>query len=68
MKDINNQMFMPYDNNGMYMPYDLENRLNSLERMVRRLDARITKLENSSMNALPDIYNQNIYPNAMNMM
>lgn len=77
MKDRNNQMFMPYmDNFYPYMNNDLENRVNSLERMVKRLDTRVSKLENSNTNvygneyntSIPDLYNQNIYPNAMHMM
>lgn len=79
MKDRNNQMFMPY---GEYYPYpymnnDIENRINSLERMVQRLNSRVSKLENSNNTnvygneyntSIPDVYNQNIYPNAMHMM
>lgn len=82
MKDRNNQMFMPFPNqqfpNQQFfptMPSELENRINSLERMVRRLDARVSKLEgntgiynNEYNTSLPDVYNQNIYPNAMHMM
>lgn len=84
MKDRNNQMFMPYDQNAFYpypyaYPYmqnNLENRVESLERMVKKLENRISKLENSTTNvygneyntSIPDIYNQNIYPNAMHMM
>ena len=49
MKDVNNQMFMPYGN-AFYpnMPNELENRINSWERIVKRLDGRVNKLE--SMN------------------
>lgn len=72
MKDRNNQMYMPYDNGFFYpyMPNDIENRIDSLERMVKRLDSRVTRLENNYNNNsnMPDIYNQNIYPNAMHMM
>ena len=78
MKDRNNNMFMPFPNQGFMpnmnmptMPMELENRVNSLERMVKRLDARVSKLEgNTGMynTSLPDVYNQNIYPNAMHMM
>lgn len=80
MKDRNNQMFMPFPNQQFFptmptMPSELENRVNSLERMVRRLDARVSKLEgntgmynNEYNTSLPDVYNQNIYPNAMHMM
>jgi len=74
----NNQMYMPYDQNGFYpyMPYELENRIQSLERMVKRLESRISRLEgttnvyttNEYNTSLPDVYNQNIYPNAMHMM
>ena len=71
MKDRNNQMYMPYDN-GFFYPYmsnDIENRLDALERMVKRLDTRVSRLENNSMyqnnnQNMPDVYNQNIYPNA----
>ena len=51
MKDFNNQMFMPYGN-AFYpnMPNELENRINSLERIVKRLDGRVNKLE--SMNGV----------------
>lgn len=51
MKDVNNQMFMPYGN-AFYpnMPNELENRINSLERIVKRLDGRVSKLE--SMNGV----------------
>ena len=51
MKDVNNQMFMPYGN-AFYpnMPNELENRINSLERIVKRLDGRVNKLE--SMNGV----------------
>lgn len=79
MKDRNNQMFMPY--NDMYpyqFPYmanDLENRVNMLEKTVKRLETRISKLEgttniygNEYNTSIPDVYNQNIYPNAMHMM
>jgi len=83
MKDRNNQIFMPYPNQQFFpnmqgiptMPNELENRINSLERMVKRLDSRVSKLEgnmgvyNSEYNtSLPDVYNQNIYPNSMHMM
>ena len=73
-------MFMPYPNQQFFpniptMPNELENRINSLERMVKRLDTRVTKLEgnfgaynNEYNTSLPDVYNQNIYPNAMHMM
>ena len=71
MKDRNNQMYMPYDNGFFYpyMPNDIENRLDALERMVKRLDTRVSRLENNSMyqnnnQNMPDVYNQNIYPNA----
>ncbi len=51
MKDVNNQMFMPYGN-AFYpnMPNELENRISSLERIVKRLDGRVSKLE--SMNGV----------------
>ena len=51
MKDVNNQMFMPYGN-AFYpnMPNELENRINSLERIVKRLDGRVNILE--SMNGV----------------
>lgn len=80
MKDRNNQMYMPFPNQGFIpnmqmMPMDIENRLNSLERMIKRLDTRVSKLEgntgvyNTDYNtSLPNTYNQNIYPNAMHMM
>ena len=82
MKDRNNQMFMPFPNQQFMpnmmvpsTPMEFENRINSLERMVKRLDARVSKLEgntgmyNTDYNtSLPDVYNQNIYPNAMHMM
>ena len=84
MKDRNNQMFMPFDQNGYYpypyqYPYmgnDLMNRIESLERSVKRLENRVSRLENSTTNvygneyntSIPDVYNQNIYPNAMHMM
>ena len=82
MKDRNNNMFMPFPNQGFMpnmgfptMPMELENKVNSLERMVKRLDARVSKLEgntgmynNDYNTSLPDVYNQNIYPNAMHMM
>ena len=78
MRDRNNQMFMPYDNNGFfpYMPNDIESRIDSLERMVKRLEQRVNRLENTNTTvytneyntSLPDVYNQNIYPNAMHMM
>lgn len=77
MKNRDNQGFMPFPNQNFFptMPYELESRINSLERMVRRLDARVSKLEgNTSMynseynTSLPDVYNQNIYPNSMHMM
>ncbi len=66
MKDMNNPMFMPYNDmfpyQYPYMSNDLENRVNNLERIVKKLENRISKLENT-----PDIYNQNFYPNAINM-
>lgn len=78
MKDRNVGMYnnnMPY---GMYpfMPNDIENRLNSLERTVRRLESRVSKLEgNTGMytpeyNSSLDMYNQNQMPNpnTMHMM
>lgn len=88
MKDRNNQVFMPFPNQYQFpgqfpnqqffptMPSELESRINSLERMVRRLDTRVSKLEGSTgaytgeyNTSLPDnVYNQNIYPNAMHMM
>ena len=75
MRDRNNQLFMPYDNNGFFIPNDLESRIESLERMVKRLEQRINRLEgnttiytNEYNTSLPDVYNQNIYPNAMHMM
>ena len=82
MKDRNNNMFMPFPNKGFMpnmgvptMPMELENRVNSLERMVKRLDARVSILVgNSGMysggynTSIPDNYTQNIYPNAMHMM
>ncbi len=86
MKDRNNQMIMPFPNQFLnqqipnqqlfpMMPTELENRINSLERMVRRLDARVSKLEgntgvynNEYNTSIPDAYNQNMYPNSMHMM
>lgn len=75
MKDVNNQMFMPYGN-AFYpnMPNELENRINSLERIVKRLDGRVNKLE--SMNgvyanttpyqaSIPNMYDEY---NGMHMM
>ena len=83
-----NSMFMPYPGmnmnanmpQGMYpmMPRasDIDNRLNSIERQLKRLDTRISRLEgntgaysnDSSYNtSLNDNY-QNMYPNAMHMM
>ena len=84
--DRNNPMFMPYPNmnmpqSNMYpvMPgiNELENRMNSLERVVKRLDTRISRLESSNgiyntesqyNTSIPDGYNQNTYPNAMHIM
>ena len=82
--DRNNPMFMPYPNvnmQGMYpiMPgvNELENRINSLERIVKRLDTRVSRLESNNgiyntetsyNTSLPDMYNQNAYPNALQMM
>ena len=82
--DRNNPMFMPYPNmpQGMMgMPNmnmgDIENRISSLERAVRRLDTRISRLEGASgytgesnqyNTSLPNNYNQDMYPNAMHMM
>lgn len=80
MKDRNNQMFMPCPNQQFFpnmptMPGELENRITSLERMLKRLDARVTKLEgnfgaynNEYNTSLPDLYNQNPYQNGMHMM
>lgn len=75
MKDRNNQMFMPYQEYYPNMGLDFENRLSNLERMVKRLDTRVSRLEgttniyNEYNTSLPaDVYNQNIYPNAMHMM
>ena len=78
MKDRNNNFFIPYGN-PMYpmMPNDLENRVNSLERIVKRLENRISLLENNNISycgeikyntSIPENYNQNMYPNAMHMM
>lgn len=78
MKDRNNNFFIPYAN-PMYpmMPNDLENRVNSLERIVKRLESRISLLENNNISysgeikyntSIPENYNQNMYPNAMHMM
>ena len=78
MKDRNNQMYMPYLDNYYPYPYmtnDLENRINALERSIKKLDSRVSKLENTTNvygneynTSIPDVYNQNIYPNAMHMM
>ena len=65
-------MGMPNMNMG-----DIENRISSLERAVRRIDTRVSRLEGSTGYAsdtgqyntsLPNNYNQNTYPNAMHMM
>jgi hypothetical protein len=46
MKNVNNQMFMPYGNTFYpNMPGELENRISSLERIVNKLDSRLNKLE-----------------------
>ena len=80
MKDRNNQMFMPFPNQQFIpnMPFiqgEMDNKIAALERMVQRLDARVSKLEgnqglynNEYNTSLKDTYNQNIYPNAMHMM
>lgn len=75
MKDINNQMFIPYPEYYPNMMGNFENRLSNLERMVKRLDTRLSRLEgttniyNEYNTSLPqDVYNQNTYPNAMHMM
>jgi len=57
---------------------DFENRFASLERQIRKLDARISRLEGSSgiyssdpsnyNTSLGDGFNQNMYPNSMHMM
>ena len=62
--------FMPGVNN-------IDNRLDSIERQLRRMDARISRLEgtNTAFNtdsayntSLGDNFNQNMYPNSMHMM
>lgn len=80
MKNRNNYMYMPFPNgeytpnmNIPFVPNELDNRVSALERSVKRLEQRVSKLEGatdySSYNtSLPDVYNQNIYPNAMHMM
>lgn len=46
MKDTNNQMFMPYGNTFYpNITVEVENRISSLERIIKRLDARVSKLE-----------------------
>ena len=84
--DRNNSMFMAYGGTNMMEPNmypmfpginDLENRVNALERIVRRLDTRVARLEGASgvyntetqyNTSLPDTYNQSMYPNSMHMM
>ena len=78
MKDRNNNFFIPYGN-PMYpmMPNDLENRVNSLERIVKRLENRISLLENNNISYSGEInynksikknYNKNMYTNDIHMM
>ena len=71
MIDRNNQMYMPYPEYYPNMAMDFENRLNNIEKMIKRLDSRISRLEgttnvyNEYNPTLPaDVYNQNMYPNA----
>lgn len=56
-----NNGFMPYNNQYMnntdYNYY--ENRLLKLERQVKRLESRVTRLENLSGNSLDDITSTN---------
>lgn len=73
-------MYMPFPNgeytpnmNIPFVPNELDNRVSALERSVKRLEQRVSKLEGSTdysnyNTSLPDAYNQNIYPNAMHMM
>ena len=78
MKDRNVPMYnMPYNQPYPFIPGDIDNRLNSLERSVKRLEGRVSKLEgNTGMysNMMPeynsslDMYNQNQIPNTMHMM
>ena len=77
-----NPMVMPYNMGmpGMYpnMPNtnDLEIRLSSIERQLKRLDSRISRLETNGLynqdnigynTSLNDNYS-NMYPNSMHMM
>ena len=71
MIDRNNQMFPPYGEYYPNMAYDFENRLSDLERIVKKLDTRISRLEGTTNiyneynpNLPSDVYNQNMYPNA----
>lgn len=83
----NNPMFVPYPGLNMNVPQtgmypitqgvnDLENRLNAMERQIRRLDTRISRLEgNQGVYTTDNAYNtslsdtnNNMYPNSMHMM
>jgi len=48
-------MGMPHQNfpNQMMMPNHLEERLNQMERSIRKLEARINRLENPYQEAVP---------------
>ncbi len=71
MIDRNNQMYMPYGEYYPNMALDFDTRLNNLEKMIKRLDTRVSRLESTTniyndynTNLPADIYNQNMYPNA----
>lgn len=79
VKNRNNYMYMPFPNgeytpnmNIPFVPNELDNRVSALERSVKKLEQRVSKLEGTNYpnynTSLPDVYNQNIYPNAMHMM
>lgn len=55
-----------YQNGYPIMQNDLENRVSALERMVKRLDAKISSITNNTNDYNSTI--DNVYPNNMYML
>lgn len=74
MKNIrDDSMFYPYSipNNiypPMFNPSDLENRLSSIERQIKRIDARLSRIESTNNYGAYNTSIGNEYQNSMHMM